>query len=181
MHKPVLLIHEVHESIFQLPLEQYILTFDDGLYSQYYYYERFKNIPTQKYYFISTNILCNGVQSNNFPACTVAHSKAEQCNYEDYMTLEQIKTLMSDPLVTIGGHGHNHIDLRDLTLGQSIDVIKYDTSQMLHWFESNLDYTPTTFAFPYNYDMKSIYRAYLASVGFTKFYGSERIVVEDLL
>ena len=33
--KPVLMLHEFKEEFLDLPLENYILTFDDGLYTQY--------------------------------------------------------------------------------------------------------------------------------------------------
>ena len=66
--KPVLMIHEITEKLFDLNLEDYTLTFDDGLYSQYYHYDKFKSINTDKIFFISSNILCEGIQSTEFPA-----------------------------------------------------------------------------------------------------------------
>ena len=42
--KPVLMIHSIRPEYFELPLENYILTFDDGLYSQYHYYNKFKEM-----------------------------------------------------------------------------------------------------------------------------------------
>ena len=106
--KPVLMIHEVREWMFNLPLERYTLTFDDGLYSQYHYYPEFAKIPTEKIYFISSGIVCSGHQSTEFPACQDAHKKAFAGNYEDYMTVPQIKELMQDPLVEIAAHSHYH-------------------------------------------------------------------------
>ena len=52
--KPVLMIHEVDESIFNKPLEDFVLTFDDGLYSQYKFIEAIDAIDTDKIFFIST-------------------------------------------------------------------------------------------------------------------------------
>ena len=179
--KPVLMIHEVRESIFDLPLENYILTFDDGLYSQYYYYPRFRNIPTEKIYFISSNILCAGSQSSGFPSCEEAHKKAFNGNCEDYMTLEQVKELSKEPLVSIGGHGHNHIRISYYSKHtERIKLLSEDTKSMVHWFESNLNFRPTKFCYPYNDDPHGMYSGILKLHGFDEFYGKERIDVSSL-
>jgi hypothetical protein len=149
--KPVLMIHEVREEMFDLPLEDYTLTFDDGLYSQFYYWDRFKKLNTQKIYFISSNIVCAGTQSEEFPACRDAHIKAFDGNYEDYMTVAQIKELMADPLVTIGAHSHAHRNLRKIhKLFDCVAHIASDTEQMINWFRDTLGFRPTSFCFPYN-------------------------------
>jgi hypothetical protein len=180
--KPVLMIHEIDERVFSLPLEKYILTFDDGLYSQFYYFDRFKSIPTEKIYFISSGIICDGVQSTDFPTCREAHQKAFVGNTEDYMTVAQIKELMADPLVTIGGHSHTHNRLGSYTkLVERIKHIKDDTELMLEWFKANLGVTPTKFCFPYNDDYQGIYQSLLKIYGFTGFYGRERTPIEMLL
>jgi len=46
--KPTLMIHEVQDFYLDLPLEDYILTFDDGLYSQFQYWNHFKKLKTEK-------------------------------------------------------------------------------------------------------------------------------------
>jgi hypothetical protein len=179
--KPVLMIHEVREWMFDLPLEEYTLTFDDGLYSQYAYFERFKQIPTEKIYFISSNIVCTGTQSADFPACRDAHQKAFIGNKEDYMTLDQIKELMEDPLVSIGGHSHDHKRLDNYNkIIEKLQHIKYDTELMLEWFNTNLKLQPIHFCYPYNDDYSGLYPAVLKQYNFTKFYGSERIAIETL-
>lgn len=175
------MIHEIREEFFNLPLENYILTFDDGLFSQYYYYPRFKQIPTEKIYFISSGIICEGSQSTEFPACHVAHEKAFGGNKEDYMTIEQIKELMRDPLVTIGAHGHAHKNLEDFgkVTHRAMHVIE-DTKKMMEWFKVNLNYVPTSFCFPYNNDIDGMYQPVLRAAGFTDFYGRERIAIESV-
>ena len=180
--KPVLMIHEVYESMFDLPLEEYTLTFDDGLYSQFYYFDRFKSIPTEKIYFISSDIICSGEQSDQFPACREAHRKAFAGNKEDYMTLAQIKELMKDPLVSIGGHSHSHIRLDNYSkIVEKMKHIKNDTELMVKWFEEYLGFKPSKFCFPYNEDYQGMYSAMLRQYGFTEFYGRERIPIETLL
>lgn len=173
--KPVLMIHEIKPDIFNLKLEDYILTFDDGLYSQYYYRKEFQAIPTQKIYFISSGIVSKGQQSKTFPTCEEAHKKAFQGNYEDYMTIDQILELQSDPNTYIGAHSHFHTDLRNFSLIDTLDHIKKDTDLMMNWFAVNLNMQPTRFCYPYNYDAKGIYTEYLKRYGFSKFYGNERI------
>ena len=176
------MIHEIHESMFELPLHEYTLTFDDGLYSQYYYFDRIKLIPTEKVFFISSNIICNTAQNLKFLCCIDAHKKALEGNKEDYMTLDQIKQLMQDPLVSIGGHSHSHLRLSNYSkLLEKIIHIKQDTKEMLEWFNNNLKFTPTKFCFPYNDDYEGIYPAVLKTFGFTEFYGRERTPVETLL
>jgi hypothetical protein len=179
--KPVLMIHEIKEFFFDLPLENYILTFDDGLFSQYHYYPRFKEIPTEKIYFISSGIICDCAQSYEFPACHVAHEKAFAGNKEDYMTLEQIKELMKDPLVTIGAHSHSHKCLKDFNkvTHRAMYMID-DTKTMMNWFKENLKFKPTKFCFPYNDDVNELYMPILRMAGITDFYGKERIAIEDV-
>jgi len=178
--KPVLMLHELNEAIFDLPLENYTLTFDDGLYSQYYYFDRLKSINTEKIFFISSNIICNGQQSLDFPACELAHEKAFAGNTEDYMTLDQIKDLMKDPMVSIGGHSHYHKRLTDFDkITHRINHMVEDTKLMVNWFQTNLNFKPTKFCFPYNDDRDGMYKSILELFGFTDFYGRERIDVSS--
>jgi len=166
--------------MFDLPLENYVLTFDDGLYSQFYYYPEFAKIPTQKIYFVSSGIICTGTQSLEFPCCVDAHNKAFDGNTEDYMTIDQIKELMKDPLVEIGGHSHNHTRIRHERLTDRIAHVMKDTTAMLEWFDANLGFKPTSFCFPYNDSAQGMYPAILKRYGFTSFYGGERTAIETL-
>jgi hypothetical protein len=152
--KPVLMIHEIRESLFDLPLKDYVLTFDDGLCNQYQNFHRFKDIDTTKIFFISSG----------------------KVGQDTYMSLEQIKELMSYPDVYIGGHSHNHVKLNDFDkLIEKIEHIRVDTQLMIEWFKTNLGFTPTKFCFPFNDDVDLVYRAMLTKIGFTEFYGRERI------
>lgn len=182
MKKPVLMIHEVYDDIFKIDLEKYTLTFDDGLYSQFYYYHKFKEIKTEKIFFISTNIICEQSQSMNFLPCRTAHEKAFTGNKEDYMTLEQIKYLSTEENVFIGGHSHNHLNIDSFqTLNQKINHIKEDTEIMMKWFNTILEYKPTKFCFPFNNDAGGFYKFLLYPYGFNEFFSHERIPVETLL
>ena len=59
MTKPVLMIHEFSEFMLSLPLEDYILTFDDGLYTQYIHFDKIRELNTDKIFFISTGIVAH--------------------------------------------------------------------------------------------------------------------------
>jgi len=165
----VLMIHEMNEYT-QIPSG--LCTFDDGLYSQYLYG---KDLPNDKIYFISTNIICMQEQSHEFIKCRDAHIKAANGNTENYMTIDQIKELI-DRGITIGGHSHFHYNISDIPkLIDKIKHIKEDTELMLDWFKTNLDYVPTSFCFPYNEELDGLYAGLLKPYGFTKFYGSSRV------
>jgi peptidoglycan/xylan/chitin deacetylase (PgdA/CDA1 family) len=180
--KPVLMIHEALPKFTQVNLEDYVLTFDDGLYSQYVLYNEIKHVNTPKIFFISSGIICADNQSTEFIACRDAHQKAFGGNYENYMTVEQIKYLMEDPLVTIGAHSHSHTRLSLFkTLAEKVAYIKSDAEKTVAWFESNLGFKPTSFCFPYNEDLDGLYRGLMTRYGFTDFYGSERIPIETIL
>jgi hypothetical protein len=166
------MIHEMHENLV-IP-EDGVLTFDDGLYTQYLFG---RDLPHKKIFFISSGIICDGHQSTEFITCRDAHKKAFAGNFENYMTLDQIMDLDGE----IGGHSHSHTNLNSFsTLVEKVDYIKRDTETMLEWFQKNLGYEPTSFCFPYNDDMDGLYRGLLRKYGFTDFYGNERISVESL-
>lgn len=160
MLKPSLMIHRVTDDIFQHPLEKFLLTFDDGLESHYRTFSKFKEIPTQKIYFIT----CQWVGCPGF------------------LTAEQIKYMNSFEDVTIGAHSFNHRDLSktQLTLEQIIEFLDQDTAKTCTWFQETLGFTPTTFCYPYNNSMYGIYTQILQKHGFTEFYGSERIDISWL-
>ena len=176
------MVHEITcDKLFTLPLEDYILTFDDGLYSQYYHFDKIKKINTEKIFFISSGILAEKEQSTEFPSCSLAHEKAFAGNKEDFMTLDQVKELMQDPQVTIGAHSHSHRDLNQFDkLFDKLKHIEDDTQLMLEWFETNLGSIPTKFCYPYNNDLKGMYAILLRKYGFTEFYGAERISDQNL-
>lgn len=170
-----IMIHEMWKDMY-IP-EDCTLTFDDGLVSQYKYG---RTLPNKKIFFISTGIICHQNQSQEYITCEEAHRSAFDGNYENYMTVAQLKNLLNNG-IEIGGHSHSHQDLFKLpTLGDKVKHIKEDNEQMMEWFKINLNYTPTAFAFPYNYDLNGIYKEMLKKYGFTNFYGEERITLDEI-
>lgn len=180
--KQILMIHEITEDLFRIDLEKYILTFDDGLYSQYLYFDsHIKHLDTEKIFFISTGIIGGQHQNISSISSITAHQKAFLGNTEDFMTLEQIQYLANQPQVIIGGHSHSHIRLNQFTDKKSmIDHIKQDTEIMLEWFKVNMNYRPEHFCFPYNEDPYNLYRAVLKRYGFRYYFGQgDRLDCQD--
>jgi peptidoglycan/xylan/chitin deacetylase (PgdA/CDA1 family) len=157
--KPVLMIHNITEDIFDLPLADYVLTFDDGTLDHFEYYERFKAINTQKKYFIIAD--CIGKPG--------------------YMDIQHLEAMNLDPLVTIGGHSYDHTDMRHMKLIHTVAHIKQDTEKMLEWFKTHMGFEPSEFCFPYNYNPHGMYGKLLEHYGIIHLYGHERIPVEMLL
>lgn len=182
MSKPVLMIHAMSNDMFKLPLHEYTLTFDDGLYSQYKHLDQLLAIDTEKYFFISTNFVCTGHQTTDTVPSSVAHEKARGGNKEDFMTAEQIQHISKQPMCHVGGHGHNHVRLA--TIDRFVDRIlaaEQDLITMCHHMKKLVGYVPTSFCFPYNYDIGGMYQAVLKKHGFVKWFGRERIPIEKLL
>lgn len=171
----VLMIHEVDECIFKKPLDQYILTFDDGLYSQYKLFHKIKQIPTVKIFFISTGIVADeSVEQNK---CCVPSSQAHEMFFQHddascFMKWSQIEQIANTPGCYIGGHSHYH------HRGAKMCDLIHDTKKMCeellnHQIETN------KFCFPYNKE-HSFYKALLINHGFTDFYSAERHDIDDL-
>jgi peptidoglycan/xylan/chitin deacetylase (PgdA/CDA1 family) len=158
--KPVLMIHGINDSIFDLPLNDYVLTFDDGTHDHYDSFLKFQQINTRKIYFII----------------------ADRIGTKGYLTVDEIKEMMADPQVTIGAHSYNHTNLNSLPkLFDQVFHIQKDTELMIDWFATNLNFCPNVFCFPYNNDLRGMYTVLIKKYGFTELYGHERIPVETLL
>ena len=172
--KQILMIHEVAEWMFNLPLHEYVLTFDDGLYTQYVHFDKIRAIDTDKIFFISTGIVATEQtkQSDVFIQCHEAHGKLfDSGNLSHYMNWSQIQEISRESQCEIGAHSHMHIRHTGFNT-------VHDTNLMMKHFDQN-DLTPTSFCFPYN-DENEVYRCLLKQHGFDKFYGKERIDIYDL-
>jgi peptidoglycan/xylan/chitin deacetylase (PgdA/CDA1 family) len=168
------MIHEFHEWMFQIPLHEYTLTFDDGLYSQYMFFDKLKEINTRKIFFISTNIVADESidQSNDIIKCDVAHELYFNNNdTSHYMKWSQIQNIAATSQCEIGGHSHNH--KRD----PGFSVIA-DTRLMKHTFDKH-NLKPRAFCFPYN-DESYIYKLILNNHGFSEFFSKDRVDIYDL-
>jgi hypothetical protein len=175
--KPVLMIHEFKDEFLNLPLENYILTFDDGLYTQYKFFNEIKKIKTEKYFFISSGIICpeNIKQDSEYITCVQAHKKAFNGDFSNYMKWSQINEIDKTKNCFIGCHSHFHMRK---TAG-CVECIILDNQKMFSEFKNNLEKMPDSFCFPYNYDTP-LYKEILFKKGFNKFFSGERINIFDI-
>ena len=193
--KPVLCIHEVTPAILGIPketLEQYVLTFDDGLYSQYLHWELFSDIPTTKIFFISPAQLTEGLRPQ-IPNITSSLAHANFFGEGDtsaFMTKKQVQKLKLHGAI-IGGHSFQHYREQNLvtdvkgpiTLEAKFRFLKEDTQKMLDWFAKELHMPEIEhFCFPYNNEYKGLYPSIIKGLfNIRNVYGQERISVEALL
>jgi len=185
--KKVLMIHDVNEDILKLPLSQYILTFDDGLYSQFYYWPIIREINTEKIFFITCSYLSDYTierptfsgEYHRFMNCIDARIDFEKNNEKSqYMSSCELYTIYSEGGI-IGGHSYYH---KKYEKGMILDLLefKHDTEKMVEWFDKKLKIRTAYYCFPFNKE-KMLMRNILKKYGFSYFYGNERIPVETLL
>ena len=111
-----LMIHDIHQKYFDLKLNQYRLTFDDGLFSQYYYYPLLKNHAGELTYFIVTSFIRPGKARSMYTGDHIPYLKAKKYGYrtfvegkfDHFMTLEEVQLLSEQPNTRIGVHSHYH-------------------------------------------------------------------------
>ncbi|UCF91411.1 MAG: hypothetical protein JSW39_24580, partial [Desulfobacterales bacterium] len=75
---PTLMIHDIRKEYFSLPLNDYELTFDDGLYSQYYYYPLLSQHPSELLYFITTAFIQPGKARQLFAGDYIPYLKSKK-------------------------------------------------------------------------------------------------------
>lgn len=192
---------EIVNIINNLPMDVTI-TFDDCLYSQYYYSEYIKN--QNRIYFCCPSLVND---SDNFELdidCFTAMSKHfSVCDNSAYMNLSQIQELSNK--YPIGGHSYYHAHIKNSKeysnmnrfLDNKNDKIKSifnksklviekenfiieDTEKMIHWFSDKLKMVPTIYCFPYDNTSDNLINI-LKRYGFTKFFGAERIDIRDAI
>ena len=111
-----LMIHSIRKEYFELKLEKYRLTFDDGLYSQYYYYPLFRNYDNNLIYFIITSFIKPGKARRVFDGEHLEVLKSRQYMYDafikkelhHFMNVEELQELSRQQHVRIGSHSHYH-------------------------------------------------------------------------
>jgi len=112
----VLMIHDLSEAHFGLPLDRYGLTFDDGLYSQYYYYPLLKAHPRPLTFFITTSLIRDAPARGRFDGNFLRHLNTGRYSHKAFiekdldcfMTAEEVRFLAEQPTVRIGAHSHFH-------------------------------------------------------------------------
>ena len=114
--KPYLMIHDLRKEYFDLDLDPYRLTFDDGLFSQYYYFSLLKKHPAELTFFITTSFIKPGKARSRYDGEYLSYLKSKKYSYrtfiedrfDHFMTLEEIQELAAQSNVRIGVHSHFH-------------------------------------------------------------------------
>jgi len=111
------MIHDIRQEYFDLNLDQYQLTFDDGLFSQYYYYPLYKNHAERLTYFIATSLIQPGKARSMYAGEYITYGLKPkkymyrsfiENNFDHFMTVEEIQELSVKSNVQIGVHSHLH-------------------------------------------------------------------------
>jgi len=110
------MIHDIRPEYFTLPLERYRLTFDDGLYSQYYYLPRLREHPEPLTFFVTTGFIQPGPARGRNPDRPPVPLKSKKYMYrtffegrrDHFMTVEEVQEIARQPGVRIGAHSHFH-------------------------------------------------------------------------
>ena len=111
-----LMIHDIRREYFDLDLDRYRLTFDDGLFSQYYYYPLYQNHSKRLTFFLSTAFIQPGKARGMFTGQFLSYLKSKKYmyrsfiekNFDHFMTIEEVQELSAQPNVQIGVHSHWH-------------------------------------------------------------------------
>jgi hypothetical protein len=111
-----LMIHDIHPNYFDLNLNSYRLTFDDGLFSQYYYFPLLKHHPEKLIYFITTSFIRPGPARDMFSGEYLPYIKSKKYMYrtfiekkfDHFMTVEELQSISRQNNVQIGIHSHFH-------------------------------------------------------------------------
>ena len=183
-------VHSVCKQFFKFNVEDYILTFDDALFSQYYYWSLIDKINTKKIIFVPTGAIrlidsCRNYFTESYSRFSDCFQSLEQWkkydNRVDYMTLGELKYIINNYDVTIGGHSHNHLspNKHGWDLFTRVSSMKEDIKNMFDWFKKYLSIRPVDFCFPFN-EEDSFLKMLLEQEGVENFYGKERIEIESL-
>ena len=136
--KKLLMIHQWDDKYLNLKLDDYILTFDDGLHSQIDGIKKIVNIypDIEIQYYISTGIINIENVPSTYNDCRTAHSRFFNDNItSDYVTYDDLTYLKNLSNVTIGLHGHKHLNLNHLKKNKSLNdyykLIEDDIKEML--------------------------------------------------
>lgn len=112
----VLMFHDLRREHFGLTLGRWRLTFDDGLYSHYYYHPFFENHPSPLIFFIATAFIRNGPARPVFRGRYLNYREASHYaqraradgDFSGFMTVAEVQQLAARPNVRLGAHSHFH-------------------------------------------------------------------------
>ena len=110
------MIHSLRQEHFDLPLSDYRLTFDDGLYSQYYYLPLLRRANTPMIYFIASAMIRPGPARKTYTGHHLPHVKStaymlaarSRSDLSHFMTVDEVADLHCREDILIGAHSHFH-------------------------------------------------------------------------
>lgn len=188
----IIMIHEFTpvklKALKSIVTELDVLTWDDGLLSQYACIKSMCDVGATCFVGITTGIAetaSRQAETKEYtPVIDIKCDEAHRVYRESgdagaYMTWEHIKDLEASGAIIVG-HGHQHLDVRNLPIVEQGQLVMKDTVDMRSSFMVNLGYTPSGYIYPYNYS-KGILDAVIKSYGHSVRFGSERVAVETLL
>jgi hypothetical protein len=116
IHLTPLMIHEIEEKHLNLDLEEYLITLDDGLYNQYYYYPFLKQMSRQMIFFICTHFIRTGGMRKTYSGealhvqkhATYIVDAFAKNRFDQFMTIDEVCFLADQEDVIIGSHSHYH-------------------------------------------------------------------------
>lgn len=168
----MILIHDVKPWMLKIDLPFDTITFDDALYSQWYYADHFLAMKKRLIVFVSTGIIHTGDNQVVDISCRDAHKRFFATgDTRPYMTKDQILDL-SNRGFEIGLHGvtHSHMPkgLKGMQMAMDEALQSYET--LKSW-----GLNPKTMSYPYNEPNTGF--KILDRYGF-KYFGAERITIE---
>lgn len=159
-----LMIHAWHDKYLEMDLNNYILSFDDGLYSQVdgikKIVQKFPDVEIR--YYVSTGLINVGGYPRTYNESDVAHRIFQETgNTGDFVSYDDLLELSKISNVTIGLHGHMHLDLQHLQRNYSLadqfkiwdeDILKmlFSTIQLVQ--QKIIDPNIIHLCMPYNQD-----------------------------
>ena len=110
------MIHDIREEYFKLDLTDCRLTFDDGLFSQFYYYPLLRRQSTaEMVYFIISSCIHPGKYRGMYGGEHIGYQKSNymykaliEDDYSAFMRLEELQELAGMKDVRLGVHSHFH-------------------------------------------------------------------------
>lgn len=109
-----LMIHDIKKHYFDLPLNRYHLTFDDGLFSQYYYSPLLQG--RELLFFIPSSFIRPGPARPMFEGKDIEYIQSKKYmyeamirnNFDAFMRIEELQDLAKADNVHLGMHSHFH-------------------------------------------------------------------------
>jgi len=138
-NKKLLMIHKFKEEYLNIPLDDYILTFDDGIYNHYLWYKTIiKKFPNIKMiFFISGNIINNTNIYLDIDSPEAHNMYFKQNRLDGFMSMSQIIEISKNDNCYIGIHGYNHLNIVNMRkhykLKELYDLYKIDCYNMFNW------------------------------------------------